>query len=153
MWPTTCGVVVFCVTLAMRARVVATQDLYLHIAVGQWIIDNRQVPSSGILSGTMSDAPWLTHEWLASLGFAALYDGAGWSGVVIAAALVMALAIGIVAWEVTRTAGPIPAFACAVLAWGLCLGHMLARPRLLTLPLFVLWIAAHVRARDQERVP
>ncbi len=137
----------------MRARVLLTQDLYLHITVGRWIAEHRQVPVTGIFSGSMPDAPWLAHEWLSSLIFAGLYDQLGWNGVVAAAALVLALAVGIVAYEIGRAAGPIPALACAVLAWGLCQSHLQARPHILTLPLFALWIAAHVRARASDRAP
>jgi hypothetical protein len=39
------------------------------------------------------------------------------------------------------------------LVWGLCLGHTLARPHVATFPLFAFWIAAHVRARQQNRTP
>jgi MFS family permease len=145
--------VVFCATVAMRARVLLTQDLYLHITVGRWIAEHRQVPVHGVFSGSMPDAPWLAHEWLSSLIFAGLYDQLGWNGVVAAAALVMALAVAIVAYEIGRAAGPVAALVCALLAWGLCQGHLQARPHLLTLPLFALWIAAHVRAREHDRAP
>ena len=143
----------FSLSLILRGRILATQDLYLHITVGRWISEHHLVPDKGIFSGTMADAPWLAHEWLASLGLATLYDHLGWSGVAAAAALLLALAIAIVAHEVARTAGPIWGLGCAATAWGLCLIHLLARPHMATLPLFALWIAAHIRARRKDSVP
>jgi hypothetical protein len=153
MLATAVSAVFFCATLFMRARILTTQDLYLHIAVGRWIRIHQLVPDRGIFSGSMPDAPWLAHEWLASLGAAALFDHLGWNGLAAATALLVAIAIGIVAHEAARTAGPVQALACAVLAWGLCLVHIAARPHMTTLPLFALWIAAHVRARTAHRAP
>ncbi len=144
---------IFCATLFMRARILMTQDLYLHIAVGRWIGVHHQVPDRGIFSGSMADAPWLAHEWLSALAASAIFDHCGWNGLVAATALLVALAVGIVAHEVARTAGPVQALVCAVLAWGLCLVHIAARPHMATLPLFALWIAAHVRARAARRAP
>ena len=56
----------------------------------------------------------------------------------------------IVAHEVGRTAGPIQALACALLAWGLSLDHLRARPHMATLLLFAIWLAAHARARAED---
>lgn len=153
MLATAVSTLFFCATLFMRARILTTQDLYLHIAVGRWIRIHHLVPDRGIFSGSMADAPWLAHEWLASLGASALFDHLGWNGLVAVTALLVACAIGIVAHEAARTAGPVQALVWAVLAWGLCLVHIAARPHMTTLPLFALWIAAHVRARAAHRAP
>jgi len=59
---------VFCVTVAMKAQVLASQDLYLHISIGRWILANHSIPDHGIFSASMPDAPWVAHEWLASVG-------------------------------------------------------------------------------------
>jgi len=41
------------------AGVLASQDLYLHIAVGRWILANHSIPDHGIFSASMPDAPWV----------------------------------------------------------------------------------------------
>ncbi len=145
--------VVFFATLAMRARVLMSPDIYLHIAVGRWIYAHKSAPSHGVLSGTMSDAPWQAHEWLASLGMSSLFDHFGWNGLLFATAALLALAIGIVVFEIDRAAGPVPAAICGFFAWGLCVGHLQARPHMASLPLFAFWIAAHARARGENRAP
>jgi hypothetical protein len=137
----------------MWSRVLSSQDLYLHISVGNWILQHHMVPDHGIFSSSRPDAPWLAHEWLASLAIAALYDAFSWNGLLVATAAMLALAVGIVAFEVSRaTSAPI-ALVCGLLVWGLCLGHTLARPHVATFPLFAFWIATHVRARRQNRTP
>jgi hypothetical protein len=144
---------VFCVTVAMRAQVLASQDLYLHISVGRWILANHSIPDHGIFSASMPDAPWVAHEWLASVGLAFLYDHLGWGGVVAAIALLLAIAIGVLTWNIAGTLGPVGALFAALLAWGLCINHLVARPHVAAMPLFVIWIAAHVRARNVNRIP
>jgi hypothetical protein len=137
----------------MRSRVLTTQDLYLHISVGQWILAHHSVPDHGIFSASMPDAPWIAHEWLSAVSFALLYDYLGWGGIVACAALLVGLAIGLLTAEISRTLGPLGAIGCAVLSWGLCAHHLVARPHLAALPLLVIWIAAHVRARHDDGIP
>jgi hypothetical protein len=149
----TVSAVVFCVTIAMRARILATQDLYLHIAIGRWILTHRQIPYHDIFSSGIPGAPWVAHEWLASLGMALLYDHLGWGGIVLTAGVMMALTIGALTLQTALRLGPIGALCAALLAWGVCIAHLSARPHLVALPLTVIWIAAHVRARRADSVP
>ena len=137
----------------MQAWVLSSQDLYLHISVGRWILAHHSVPDHGIFSASIPNAPWVAHEWLASLGYALLYDYLGWGGVLAAVALLMAIAVGVLASETSRTLGPLGAICAAALGWGLCIHHVVARPHVATMPLVVIWIAAHVRARHNDTVP
>jgi hypothetical protein len=147
------GAFVFCVTVAMRAQVIASQDLYLHISIGRWILANREVPDHGIFSGSMPDVPWVAHEWLAAAGLAFLYDHLGWGGVVAAIALLLAIAIGALTLSCARALGPLGALFAALLAWGLCINHLVARPHVAAMPLVVIWLAAHVRGRSEDGIP
>jgi len=137
----------------MRSRVLTTQDLYLHIAVGREILAHHSVPDHGIFSGSMPNAPWVAHEWLSAVAFASLYDHFGWGGIVVCVGVLIGIAIGLLAAEVSRTLGPLGGLCCSILAWGLCVQHLVARPHVLTFPLLVVWMAAHVRARHDDRVP
>jgi hypothetical protein len=137
----------------MQSRVLATQDLYLHISVGREILAHSSVPDHGIFSGSMPDAPWVAHEWLSAVLFALVYDHFGWGGIVASVGVLIGTAIALLATEISRTLGLVGALCCAILAWGLCVPHLVARPHVVTLPLLVIWIAAHVRARHDDRVP
>lgn len=147
------GAFVFCATLASLAQVLATQDLYLHIYAGRWILANGRIPDHDIFSGSMLGAPWVAHEWLASVAWALLHDHLGWGGVLGLTALALAVAIAVLTQDVARTLGPAGAIAAAVLAWGLTVNHLVARPHILALPLMVIWMVAHVRARHGNRIP
>lgn len=147
------GAFVFCATLVSRAQVLATQDLYLHISIGRWILANGRIPDHDVFSGSMPGVPWVAHEWLAALAWALLHDHLGWGGVLGLTALALALAVAVLTQDVARTLGPIGALAAAVLAWGMTVNHLVARPHVLALPLMVIWMVAHVRARRDERIP
>jgi MFS family permease len=147
------GALVFCVTILLRTQILASQDLYLHISIGRWILANRLIPDHGIFSGSMAAAPWVAHEWLASIGSAWLYDHYGWGGILAAVAVLLALAVGALTLEIVPTLGPVGALCAAILAWGLCVNHLVARPHVAALPLLVIWLAAHVRARRGNTIP
>lgn len=137
----------------MKVQVLDSQDLYLHISVGRWILAHHQIPDTGIYSATMLHAPWMAHEWLASIGMAVLYDHWGWGGILGTAAFLLAATLGTVTLKTMPRLGPLGAISAAVLAWGLCLTHFVARPHILSLPLIVLWVSAHVQARRENTAP
>lgn len=84
---------------------------------------------------------------------ALLYDHWGWGGILGASAFLLAAAIGMVTLNTAAKLGPLGAMAAAFLAWGLCLTHFVARPHVLSLPLMVLWVSAHIRARRDNAAP
>lgn len=137
----------------MRAQILASQDLYLHISIGRWILTHHQFPDQGIFSATRTAAPWMADEWLASVGLALLYGHFGWGGILICVALLMAIAIAALAFAVAETLGPLGALCAVVLSWGLCINHLVARPHVAALPLLVIWLAAQVKARREDRAP
>src|ERR1700744_5175304 len=77
------GVLTLCATLFMWSRVLTSQGLYLHISVGHWILQHHAVPDHGIFSGSRPDAPWLAHEWLASLAIAGLFETVSWNWLLV----------------------------------------------------------------------
>ncbi len=128
-------------------------DIYWHIVVGRWILAHRAVPHVGIFSGSMPHAPWVAHEWLAEAVFAPLFDGWGWNGLAVAAAVSFAAALAILTRALLRYLEPIHALAATAAAWGIMLPHLLARPHILALPIMALWFAALVEARERNRAP
>ena len=54
-----------CALLTLMANVeIKDLDLWLHLAMGRFIIENGYVPSVDVLSCTMAGKPWVNHEWL-----------------------------------------------------------------------------------------
>ena len=65
----------------------------------------------------------------------------------------LAVAIGLLTLNIAPRMGLLGAVLVAVLAWGLCINHLVARPHVASLPLMVIWVSTHVRARRDERAP
>lgn len=59
---------------------VSGDDYWWHIKIGEWIIDNKAVPKTGLYSwyGLENNLSWFAHEWLAEVFiyyFASLFGG------------------------------------------------------------------------------
>jgi len=50
-------------------------DLWLHLAVGKYIVQNLSIPHSDFFSSTIVNTPWINHEWLFQvMGFEGLIN-------------------------------------------------------------------------------
>ena len=43
---------------------VVDNDLWGHLKVGDWIVEHRSFPHTGILSDTARDRPWMAYSWI-----------------------------------------------------------------------------------------
>ena len=55
-------------------------DYWWHLATGEWILDNRRVPTTDSFSWTFDGEDWVAHEWLAALLLAFADRIAGYAG-------------------------------------------------------------------------
>jgi len=130
-------------------------DVWWHIRLGQWILDNHRVPTSDLFSYTAMGSPLTAHEWLSDTAFALLAAAGG--------LFLVALAVGIACWTGmiaialrgrARGAGPL------AIVLGLALGAKAAepvlgaRPQVLTFVLvgWTLWLADSYLRRGGRRV-
>lgn len=90
------GMIVFGLCLILFAVFFTSQeimcdDFYWHISVGEWIVNNKEIPTTGIFSWTGADTPWFAHEWLAEIvmyGFSLLgTEFGGWLYFVVSMAI------------------------------------------------------------------
>jgi len=128
-------------------------DTYLHIAVGRWIIAHGAVPHEGIFSATMSQAPWVAHEWGGEVLLAWVFDVFGWAGLVAVTCFCVAVAVAMLLRQLLHSLVPVHAMIATALAVTLVIPHVLARPHVFTLPILVAWVAGLVRARGEDRAP
>lgn len=116
-------------------------DLGRHITVGNYMLDARAIPTRDVFSHTRFDAPFVPHEWLSEIAYAASYRGAGLNGVAWLTALLIALtyfvlAVGLRALGVNA----LVALVAALFAYFAGYIHQLARPHLFTLLFFTVEI-------------
>jgi hypothetical protein len=149
----------------MAARGVTDPDVWWHLRTGQLIIQNHKVFHTDPYSYTRFGQPWVDHEWLSQVLIFGLYRLAGWGGLIIGFAAVIASAFLVVFLRCPGrpyVAGVITllgAFASAP-SWGvrpqmitlllasvllLILERSYQRPEFLwwTPPLILLWVNLH----------
>lgn len=76
---------------ALAARGVADPDVWWHLRTGQLIIQNHQVFHSDPYSFTRFGQPWINHEWLSEIVMYGVYRIAGWGGLIVGFAAIIAV--------------------------------------------------------------
>jgi hypothetical protein len=147
------GIGIYTLIITHAIGLLRDPDTFWHIAVGRWIIEHTAVPTHGIFSATMANAPWVDQQWLAEVLMAWGYDHFGWWGLAIGTALCEAAAIAILLRVLLGSLPPVYAMFATTLAVVLWFPHVLARPYILTTPILVIWVAALVQARTDDRAP
>ena len=99
---------------AMGVRGVADPDVWWHLRTGQLILQNHSVFHSDPYSFTRFGQPWVNHEWLSDILIFSFYGLAGWGGLVVASAAIIAANLLLVFW---RCAGR-PYVAAVIIVWG-----------------------------------
>lgn len=149
----------------MAARKLTDPDVWWHLRTGQLILETHKIPHTDPYSFTKYGSPWTDHEWLSQVLLYSTYRLAGWGGLIVEFAAIMAAAFGMV---FLRSPGR-PYVAGAITAWGavasipswgvrpqmltlllasvflLILDRSYRRPNLLwwTPPLMLLWVNLH----------
>jgi hypothetical protein len=147
------GIFTFFAVVIARSRILQDPDLYLHVAIGRWIIAHWEVPHSDVFSFSFTGLPWVAHEWLSGVISAYLHDTLGWAGLLLLTALCFASAMGLLLSSLTKDLGPGWALIGTILAAGLAYPHLFARPHAFVLPLLVAWTSILVDARKRRTAP
>jgi hypothetical protein len=144
---------VFAVLMAASPKLLGDPDTQWHIATGAFIWRTGQVPWTDPFSHTFAGQPWIAKEWLSQLILFAAKSAAGWTGVVVVAALSISLVLALLyEWLAERCRSTV-ALILTLVAGILLAPHFLARPHVFALlPLF-LWTRGLTEALDRERRP
>lgn len=151
--PLAVAALAYATALAIGPSLLDDPDPYSHIAVGRWIINHRALPPHDVFSHSIAGAPWVLHEWLAEVASALLHRAFGWAGLMAAAALCFAAAMGLLMHGLLRWLSPTAALIGVASAWAMAFPHLLARPHVASWPLLVLWTGVLARAGSEQRAP
>ncbi len=112
---------------------ITNNDIWLHLAVGEWIVDHGEVPTTDPFSYTASGASFIAHEWLAGVLFYSVYRGAGLSGLMFMKTLFWMAALGLAGWAALRAGGSnVAVLGSLFLAIVIGNGRFLERPEIFT---------------------
>ena len=128
-------------------------DTLWQIAAGQWILDHHAMPRVDIYSFTKAGEPWTSSSWLSQVLYATSYNLAGWAGPVVLAATCIAATFALLVHILGRRIPAAYAVAIAVAALALSMGHFLARPHVLALPVMLAWAYGLASASERGRAP
>ena len=81
---------------ALALRPIDETDLWWHLKAGEWMLQHRAIPRTGLWSWIAESRPWITHEWLFEVCAAALHRLAGPMGLIVAKALCITAAFAFV---------------------------------------------------------
>lgn len=153
-WPLAVALMLFTALMVVNAPLLlADPDSHWHIAIGRWILERGTVPTIDTHSHSFYGEPWIAKEWLSQVVMATVFDAAGWGGLVVFAALMLAVSFGLMARLLLRDVGPLVAVGFAVAAAIMTAPHFLARPHIIAFPFMLLWVAGLVRAVEERRTP
>jgi hypothetical protein len=76
--------------VTMGARGVADPDVWWHLRTGQLILQNHSLFHTDPYSFTRFGQPWINHEWLSEVLLFSLYRVAGFGGLIVAFAAIIA---------------------------------------------------------------
>ncbi|KAB1074078.1 hypothetical protein [Methylobacterium planeticum] len=145
------GVLAF---LASQAgRLLGDPDTQWHVAVGARIVAEGALPWVDRFSHTFAGAAWIAKEWLSQVLLYGAFAAAGWPGVALLTALVVAGTFALMYRWLCGDLAPTSALVAVLLAAVLTAPHLLARPHVLSFPVILLTTCALVGAAERRAGP
>jgi hypothetical protein len=128
-------------------------DIWWHLKVGDWIIQHKAVPHTGLFSWTAADRPWVAYSW----GYEVLMSRAyAWFGLVGVGVYGTLLTLGVayfIYWMTRRLSGRFW-LACilAIVTCSAFLFNLMPRPVFLSMMLFCVTLTLVLEAHRTGRV-
>jgi hypothetical protein len=153
-WPLIMGTLamLYCL-LVGRSALLMDHDSYLHLHIGQWIVDHYAIPLTDSFSYTKLGEPWTAHEWLAAVIYALAYKSCGWFGLVFLTALAFACTLASLTRYLLKYLEPVYVILLVILVAAVLRSHLLARPHVLVWPLLVVWAVYLSQAAEKGQAP
>jgi hypothetical protein len=128
-------------------------DIWWHLRVGDWILENHGVPHIGILSRTAANTPWVAYSWGYEVLLSLAYRCFGLLGVgFFGTALTLAVAV-MVFWMLHRLSGRFwVSCGLSVAACYPVLFTLMPRPVFFTMILFIITLTLILEANRSGRV-
>lgn len=83
-------------SFALALSPMANNDLWWHLGTGRWMLEHHRLPVEDPFSFTHFMQPWHDVEWLSEIAMFGVWTAAGDAGLVLVAALLLALVFGLV---------------------------------------------------------
>lgn len=115
-------------------------DIGRHITIGNYILENRRIPTQDIFSHTMTGERLVPHEWLAQLIFGGIHELSGLGGVVFLVSFIIAVTFALTYREMQKQGVfRLVALLTVLLAAFASNLHWLTRPHIFTFLFAAIW--------------
>ncbi|MGC8741398.1 MAG: tetratricopeptide repeat protein [Candidatus Sumerlaeaceae bacterium] len=138
-WYVTSAIVLALIFISRMAKFVEP-DFFMHLRIGQWICENRTVPSVDVFSHIAYGRPWTDHEWLFQVLLYLLHRIGGWPLLAFIRSLLLAASYFFTV-RTCRLLG-LPwswSLALTLIAAAMAMGSVEFRPQVVTYFLFPLY--------------
>jgi hypothetical protein len=128
-------------------------DIWWHLKVGDWIVEHRAFPHTGILSRTAANRPWAAYSWGYEVLLSRAYAWFGLVGLGVFGTLLTLAVAYAVYWMVRRLSGKfwvaciLGAITCSAFLFSL-----MPRPVFLSMILFAVTLALVLESQRAGRV-
>ena len=151
--PLCIGAIVYVFFLGIGDIMLRDSDTLWQINIGQWILEHRALPYNDIYSFTRAGEAWISSSWLSQVLFALVYDPSNWSGPVILTSLAIGVTAAIFVYWLEPYLEPARAFLLLTPLLAMSVGHVLARPHMLALPVMLAFVGGLLAAADRRGAP
>ncbi len=145
--------ILFIAIFTMAVRVPADSDTWWHLRSGEYMVQNRVIPTVDPFSFTQAGRPWIDHSWLGQLFWVGFYAPGGWPAVTLALALLVTLAFWII-WQQIEANVFVGA---AAMTLGAIVSSVVwaARPQMLSflLTAVVVWLLHRFKRHNRSLLP
>lgn len=118
-------------------------DLGRHITIGNYILDNQDIPIRDVFSHTLPGDPLTPHEWLSEVLFAIAHRLLGLDGAIIMTASIIATSFWLVFQRSKKNRKSFVVLLCVGMLILLpSTIHWLSRPHIFTFLMLALWLIA-----------
>jgi len=132
---------------------VSDLDIWWHLKVGDWIVERRAVPHTGIFSQTAGNHPWTAYSWGYEVLLSRAYAWFGLLGVeLFGVALTLAVA-GVLFWMLHRLSHRFwVAWTVCTVACSAFLFNLMPRPVFFSMVLFAITLTLILEAQRSGRL-
>lgn len=139
-------------TIASKSPVLDA-DVWWHLKVGDWIVEQHAFPHVGVFSRTAATRPWMAYSWAHEVLLSRAYAWFGLMGLASFGVLLTGAVAAVFFWRLYRISGRF------WVAWGLCaagsvsfLFNLLPRPVFFSMMFFSVTLSLVLEAHRTARV-
>ncbi len=128
-------------------------DIWWHLKAGDWIVQHRAVPHTGLFSWTAADRPWVAYSWGYEVLMSRAYAWLGLLGIGLYGTLLTLGVAYFIYWTLRRLSGRFwPACILAIITCSAFLFNLMPRPVFFSMMLFCVTLTLVLEAHRTGRV-